>query len=106
MKIPDDIIYKIPTGYKNVRDTSLREFLRKFILSISDMYRDIARAINFNDEFVRGQDKSSDPLDPAEGNFVLWMSDGTGSGDDGDIMIKITAGGSTKTGTVVDFSAL
>lgn len=50
-------------------------------------------------------EKSSDPSDPAEGNSVLWMSDGTGSGDDGDIMMKITAGGVTKTITLVDFSA-
>ena len=50
-------------------------------------------------------ERSSDPSNPAEGNCVLWMSDGTGSGDDGDVMIKITAGGSTKTVTLVDFSA-
>ena len=50
-------------------------------------------------------EKSSDPSNPAEGNSVLWMSDGTGSGDDGDIMMKITAGGVTKTITLVDFSA-
>ena len=50
-------------------------------------------------------EKSSDPSDPAEGNSVLWMSDGTGSGDDGDIMMKITAGGTTKIITLVDFSA-
>jgi len=36
----------------------------------------------------------------------MWMSDGTGAGDDGDIMMKITAGGSTKTATLADFSAL
>ena len=50
-------------------------------------------------------ERSSDPANPAEGNCVLWMSNGTGSGDDGDIMIKITAGGSTKTVTLVDFSS-
>ena len=50
-------------------------------------------------------EKSSDPADPAEGQSVLWMSDGTGWGDDGDIIIKITAGGDTKTVTLVDFSA-
>lgn len=49
---------------------------------------------------------SADPGDPPEGHSVIWQSDGTGSGDDGDIMIKITAGASTKTGTIVDFSAL
>jgi len=53
-----------------------------------------------------GAERSANPGDPDEGEFVLWMSDGSGSGDDGDIMIKITAGGSTKIGTVVDFSAL
>jgi len=50
-------------------------------------------------------EKSSDPSDPSEGQSVLWMSDGTGTGDDGDILIKITAGGVTKTATLVDFSA-
>lgn len=50
-------------------------------------------------------EKSSDPANPAEGRSVIWMSDGTGSGDDGDIMMKITAGATTKTITLVDFSA-
>ena len=52
------------------------------------------------------KEKSSDPASPAEGYAVLWMSDGTGTGDDGDILIKITAGGSTKTATLVDFSGV
>ena len=50
-------------------------------------------------------EKSSDPSNPSEGQSVLWMSDGTGTGDDGDILMKITAGGVTKTVTLVDFSA-
>jgi hypothetical protein len=54
-------------------------------------------------EFV---ERSADPDDPEEGHAVLWMSDGTGSGDDGDILIKIKAGGSTKSTTLVDFSIL
>jgi len=49
---------------------------------------------------------SADPNDPDEGKSVLWQSDGTGSGDDGDIMMKITAGGVTKTATLVDFKAV
>ena len=49
-------------------------------------------------------EKSADPDAPAEGTAVMWMSDGTGTGDDGDILIKIQAGGETKTFTVVDFS--
>jgi len=54
---------------------------------------------------LRLTERSSDPADPGEGKFQLWMSDGTGSGDDGDIYVKITAGGSTKTISIVDFSA-
>jgi len=49
-------------------------------------------------------EKSADPSDPAEGTCVIWLSDGTGTGDDGDVLIKVTAGGSTKTATLVDFS--
>ena len=32
---------------------------------------------------------------PAEGKTVMWTSDGTGTGDDGDVLMKITAGGTT-----------
>lgn len=48
---------------------------------------------------------SADPSDPTEGSSCLWQSNGTGAGDDGDIMVKITAGGVTKTITLIDFSA-
>jgi hypothetical protein len=49
---------------------------------------------------------SADPADPAAGRFVQWVSDGTGSGDAGDVMIKINVGGTVKTSTLIDFSAL
>ena len=49
-------------------------------------------------------EKSADPETPAEGGAVMWMSDGTGTGNDGDILIKIQAGGEAKTFTLVDFS--
>lgn len=55
---------------------------------------------------IWGNEVSSDPAAPAEGAYVIWMSDGTGTGDDGDILIKITAGGVTKTATLVDFSTV
>lgn len=58
-----------------------------------------------NGEFAFTE-RSSDPANPDEGWVVIWMSNGTGSGDDGDILCKITAGGVTKTGTLIDFSAL
>ena len=50
-------------------------------------------------------EKSADPDDPAEGSTVIWMSYGTVAGDDGDIMVKITAGATTNTFTLVDFDA-
>lgn len=53
-----------------------------------------------------GREQQADPEDPMEGQFVMWMSDGTDSGDDGDILVKITAGGVTKTTTLLDFSTL
>ena len=49
---------------------------------------------------------SADPADPDAGESVIWMSDGTGSGDPGDIMVKINVGGDIRTGTLVDFSSL
>ena len=54
---------------------------------------------------VTQRELSADPSDPDEGSSVTWQSDGTGFGDDGDIVMKITAGGTTKTITLVDFSA-
>jgi hypothetical protein len=53
---------------------------------------------------IRLLERSSDPAKPAEGNVVIWMSDGTGLGDDGDIMIGSTAGGVTNYGTLFDHS--
>ena len=54
-----------------------------------------------------GKELSSDPTDPPNGSWRIWQSDGTDSGDDGDIMIKITdSGGTTKTATLVDYSTL
>ena len=40
---------------------------------------------------------SADPGDPAEGQAVAWQSDGTATGSDGDILMKVTAAGATKT---------
>lgn len=50
-------------------------------------------------------ERSSDPDPPAEGKMILWMSDGTGFGDDGDLIIAATAGGVTKRAILWDFSA-
>lgn len=58
------------------------------------------------DGAITQRELSVDPADPVEGSSVTWQSDGTGSGDDGDIMMKITAGGVTKITTLIDFSII
>lgn len=56
---------------------------------------------------LQATELSADPADPPEGQWVIWMSDGQGAtGDDGDIVIKIRAGGVTKSTILVDFSTI
>ena len=43
--------------------------------------------------------QSADPSNPADLNAVMWMSDGTGAGDAGDFMIKLTGPGVVATAT-------
>jgi len=54
---------------------------------------------------IKMLERSSDPTEPSEGECIIWMSDGTGKGDDGDVMIASKAGGTTKYGTLFDHSA-
>jgi hypothetical protein len=54
---------------------------------------------------ISGLEKSADPAEPAEGEYVIWMSDGTGKGDDGDVLIASKAGGTTKYATLFDHSS-
>jgi len=47
-----------------------------------------------------------EPPDPPEGCFVIWMTPTTDSyGDAGNVLIKATYGGLTRTATIMDFSA-
>ena len=57
------------------------------------------------DGAIAGLERSSDPAEPNEGEFIIWMSDGTGKGDDGDVLIASKAGGTTKWTTLFDHSA-
>ena len=50
-------------------------------------------------------ERSSDPAEPGEGEAVIWMSDGTEKGSDGDVMIASKAGGTTRYTTLFDHSA-
>ncbi|QDT95559.1 hypothetical protein [Gimesia aquarii] len=54
---------------------------------------------------IRFLAQSADPTPaPADGQGYLWISDGTGSGDAGDLMFTVRTGGVTKTVTLVDYS--
>jgi hypothetical protein len=63
----------------------------------------ITGTLEVNDAFTFSE-LSSDPGEPDEGSAVLWMSDGTGKGDDGDVMIASNPNGTTKYGTLFDYS--
>ena len=53
---------------------------------------------------LRLLERSVDPSEPVEGETVMWMSDGTAKGDDGDVMIASKAGGVTNYGILFDHS--
>jgi len=48
-----------------------------------------------DDNTIEIKERSSDPGNPAEGNGVIWLSDGTEQGDDGDLIFERTAGAAT-----------
>ncbi len=49
---------------------------------------------------------AAEPSDPADDNAVLWLSNGTGYGDNLDFCCKTTEGSGTNSFTIIDFSAL
>jgi len=52
-----------------------------------------------------GYEVSTDPFISVEGHYKIWMSNGIGKGDDGDILIASKAGGVTKWAILFDHSA-
>lgn len=59
----------------------------------------------FFGDLLNGVERVSDPDEPIEGTFVVWMSNGVGKGDDGDILMAAKAGGTTKYSIIFDHSA-
>ena len=53
-----------------------------------------------------GLSSYGEPGDPGAGKAVIWMSNGTGFGDLGDVCMTINDGTTTKSVILVDFSAL
>lgn len=50
-------------------------------------------------------ERSSDPSKPSEGTCILWLSDGTGYGDDGDMIIASTVSGVTRRAILWNYDA-
>jgi len=74
--------------------------------SLDNKGRGTLNAIGIYQNVARYRTQSSDPADPPAGEAVQWVSDGTGTGDEGDVLYKITdSTGTTKIITLVDFSA-
>ena len=46
----------------------------------------------------------NEPGNPPRNAWTMWMSNGTGVGDNGDIMVKINSNGTLKYCTTCDFS--
>ena len=55
-------------------------------------------------EMLSLTDIDVDPADPVNGGAEIWLSSGAGSGDAGDLLVKIRSGGTTSTFTLVDFA--
>jgi len=66
-------------------------------VSAPDTKIDVDGAITF-------RELSADPSTADEGATQIWQSDGTGTGDDGDIYLSTTAGGTNKDIQLTDFS--
>lgn len=49
---------------------------------------------------------STEPANPPNNHYVVWLSDGKGVGEPGDVMIKVSAGGITKTSVLLDFDTV
>ncbi len=82
-------------------DYILTGVTRKLIFNDYTLTGDIIKASHY----FCGLERSSDPPEPSEGEYVIWMSNGAGYGDDGDICIASKAGGVTKKAILFDHSA-
>ena len=56
------------------------------------------------EKYLWGFQQSADPPAPSAGQYVIWMSDGTGKGDTGDVLIGSSDSIGVKWGTIFDHS--
>ena len=60
---------------------------------------DINGNLDIKGHFTIGE-QSADPSDPAEGKATIWMGDGIGTGDDGDLLYMEQSGAVVETGSL------
>jgi len=90
----------------DIFDEDQKDFLREVFGVIQTILAETSRVQGDLDiggviYFLEG---SKDPTEPKPGQSVIWLSDGTGKGDDGDVMIGTNVDGTTKYGTLFDYS--
>ena len=57
------------------------------------------------DETLLMPHRNTDPAYPADGESILWVSDGTKTGDAGDFFIAASVSGTVRYQKVMDYSA-
>jgi hypothetical protein len=116
LKVSDDS----PTGLLNFFDSNENEFGRIIARGLDgqgsgnltfENVNNVGFGVSKPDTKVHNagaytqESLTSDPADPDPGHVVKWMSGGSGSGSDGDLMAKITdSSGTTKLVTIVSFA--
>jgi len=92
-------------GTEIIIRSKIMSYTNTFIndLSGAPVYPDVTFVDGDEIDFIAYTALSADPSDPADGESVTWLSDGTESGNAGDLMMKITVGAITRTKTVVEF---
>jgi len=93
------VLGNIEIGDGNLRTMKPQTNLKVNLGTVGSYFNDVCASQ------LRLLERASDPTEPIEGQAVIWMSDGTGKGDDGDVLIASKAGGVTKWTTLFDHDA-
>ena len=99
-----DVTINSPVNVYNLDHDSFAGFVAEEHIDWTDATDDLKTTGMSCVGHVKMLERSSDPSEPSEGECVIWMSDGTGKGDDGDIIIASKAGGVTNWTTLFDHS--
>ncbi len=82
------------------------EEMKTFLMVLIDTIKDLAQGTSYVEGDlviggnIRFQEAGANPVDPQPGETVIWRSDGTGDGDDGDIMMSSNVDGNIRHGVI------